>query len=252
MVSCTQCRSPLSESARFCASCGAPASPSSERTQVVAVTATTTVTQVRDPVTRPVTRVLDVPPARELLVLAIDRSPSMDEVCAPGRTRLQAAQHGARNLVRRRAHEAPADEIALVAFHGAAEVVAPLTPTATGKAALVAAIDSLTHKDDTSLSAAVEAVLRVMDWQRPSVQRRLILLTDGHGGDARRPAKEFQARGGVIETIGVGRAPSDVDEAMLKAIASTVDGQLRYTFFRDYQAIVTHLTQVAANVGGAA
>jgi len=45
--------------------------------------------------------------------------------------------------------------------------------------------------------------------------------------------------------VGVGDKPSNVNEALLRKVASVIDGQLRYRFIKDQQTLLAHYTQLA-------
>ena len=83
------------------------------------------------------------------------------------------------------------------------------------------------------------------DWHRKSVVRRIILLTDGHGGDPMETAEDLKSRGVVIDVVGVGRAPGAVDETLLHQVASVIEGETRYRFIKDQKTLVDHYTQLA-------
>ena len=75
--------------------------------------------------------------------------------------------------------------------------------------------------------------------------RRIVLLTDGHGGHPIDTARDLKSKGVVIDVIGVGSAPSGVDEKLLRNVASVVEGEARYRFIKDQQTLVAHYTQLA-------
>ncbi|MGD2111192.1 MAG: VWA domain-containing protein, partial [Phycisphaerae bacterium] len=79
---------------------------------------------------------------------------------------------------------------------------------------------------------------------RNGVVRRIVLLTDGCGGHPIRTAQDLKSRGVVIDVIAVGHSEEEVNVKLLKKIASTVDGELRYRFIKDQQTLVAHITQL--------
>lgn len=85
----------------------------------------------------------------------------------------------------------------------------------------------------------------MFDWSRNDVVRRIVLLTDGHGGEPLRTAEDLKSRGVVIDVIGVGSNPSRVDEKLLRKVASVIEGETRYRFIKDQQTLVGHYTQLA-------
>lgn len=73
------------------------------------------------------------------------------------------------------------------------------------------------------------------------------MLYDGHGGDATKVANTLKKGGAVIETIGVGHHPSEVDESTLRRIASTLDGRILYRFLSDADDLVHYFRTDVAN-----
>ena len=71
------------------------------------------------------------------------------------------------------------------------------------------------------------------------------MLTDGHGGDPLRTSEELKAAGVIIDVVGIGPTSSDVNEDLLKQLASVVEGELRYRFIKDHRTLVQHYTQLA-------
>lgn len=71
------------------------------------------------------------------------------------------------------------------------------------------------------------------------------MMTDGHGGNPAKIAADLKSQGVVIDVIGVGKSPRKVNEKVLRQIASTVEGELRYRFIRDQATLVAHYTGLA-------
>lgn len=85
--------------------------------------------------------------------------------------------------------------------------------------------------------------------------KRIILLTDGeHLGDSNPNdiATKLKEMGVIIDCIGIGGCPENVDEKLLKQIASrNPDGSIRYCFIGDhykllqkYRTLARHITTV--------
>ena len=85
----------------------------------------------------------------------------------------------------------------------------------------------------------------MFDWQRQDVVRRIVLLTDGEGGDPLAMADELKSRGVVIDCIGIGPEPSKVNESLLRQVASVIQGQCRYRFIKDSRTLIQHYTMLA-------
>lgn len=82
--------------------------------------------------------------------------------------------------------------------------------------------------------------------------RRIILLTDGeHLGDDNPTniAARLKKAGVIIDCIGIGGSPRDVDEKLLKQIAScNADGSVRYCFIGDQQKLLRKYQTLAHHI----
>ena len=139
----------------------------------------------------------------------------------------------------------PDDEIGLVAFDDHPHVILDLCPLKSDKPQILAAIQSLSIHGGTDINVGLKAARDMFDWARTDVVRRIVLLTDGHGGHPMRTANELKERGVVIDVIGVGDSPHNVDEKLLRKVASVIEGETRYRFIKDQQTLVAHYTQLA-------
>ncbi len=85
-----------------------------------------------------------------------------------------------------------------------------------------------------------------------NVTRRIIMLTDGeHNGDSSPVdvAKRLKNDGVVIECIGIAGSPGQVDEAILKNIASCDEnGKPRYCFIGDTDNLIKKYTSMAHHI----
>ena len=182
---------------------------------------------------------------REHTVFSMDQSSSMGQFYAGETTKLEAACRANVTMVLNKEQIDSEDEIALVAFRSWAEVILELCPISSNKRRIIDAIHSLTPDNGTDINAGLKAARDVFDWSRQDVVRRIVLLTDGHGGEPLGTADDLKSRGVVIDVIGVGADPSGVDEKLLRKVASVIEGEVRYRFIKDQQALVAHYTQLA-------
>ncbi|MCA9442995.1 MAG: VWA domain-containing protein [Candidatus Omnitrophica bacterium] len=77
---------------------------------------------------------------------------------------------------------------------------------------------------------------------------RVHVLTDGHsGGNPEKAAHELKENGVVIDITGIGGAPEEVNESLLKRCASIEDGRLLYRFIGDgdSNALAKHFGRLA-------
>lgn len=81
---------------------------------------------------------------------------------------------------------------------------------------------------------------------------RIILLTDGHHWDSPSPlrvAHRLKSAGVIVDCIGIGGSPADVDESRLKKIAScNPDGSIRYCFIGDQQDLIRKYESLAHHI----
>ena len=179
---------------------------------------------------------------REHIVFVIDRSGSMDEPYDGATNKLEAAIRANITLVLKKD---PLDEVAVVSFNRFASVLLPISPIQSQKRQIIETLQSLTPVNGTDINAGLVVSRDVFDWERFDIVRRIVLLTDGHGGDPLDTARDLKSKGVVIDVIGVGDCPDNVDENLLRKVASVIQGQCRYRFIKDHQTLVAHYTQLA-------
>lgn len=82
--------------------------------------------------------------------------------------------------------------------------------------------------------------------------RRIIMLTDGeHNGfsNPEKVADRLKSAGVIVDCIGIGGTPNDVDEKILKKIASrNRDGSIRYCFIGDQQTLIRKYESLAQHI----
>ena len=82
--------------------------------------------------------------------------------------------------------------------------------------------------------------------------KRIILLTDGEHLGKISPidiARKLKGIGVIIDCIGIGGSPKDVDEKLLKQIASrNQDGSVRYCFIGDQQKLLRKYRSLAHHI----
>ena len=221
-------------------------------------------------------------PVPEIVVLAIDVSPSMEETdWSP--SRLHGAQDAAVAFVMRKRQNCPRDWLGLVSYASNARVVHGPLPVETGHEGMCCAIRSLQTSCGTDIGAGLaeanrtftrhaairHVVTRVGFWGwlcsllRPShrhalialpqeAARRIILLTDGqHNGsvDPLKVAEQCRQRGVEIDCIGIGGSPKEVDEELLKRVASVDEaGRARYWFIGERTQLIRKFEQLATGL----
>jgi len=182
---------------------------------------------------------------REHTVFVNDVSGSMGETFDGSMTKSAAAIRAAVNMVLQKAKIDPHDEVGVVAFTNCARIVLTMSPIVSQKARILRAIQSLRSGGRTDIDTGLRAARQLFDWDQADVVRRVELLTDGLGGNPRATAEDLKRHGVVIDVVGIGAHPRDVNEGLLKQVASVVEGELHYRFVRDQQTLLAHYTQLA-------
>ena len=205
----------------------------------------------------------------ERLILAIDASPSMDDADWPP-SRLAAAQEAAIALIERKCRITPEDQVGVVAYASRAWWVCAMCAVGQEHRNMCRALRGIKTKNATNITAALKAAEStfVASHRRSFLDRllppatakmetegtpRIILLTDGghNYGVCPRPVAESLKQSGVtIDCVGIGGEPSDVDEPLLKAIASVcADGVTpRYAFIGDKNNLIEKFEELAGRI----
>ncbi|MCA9304730.1 MAG: VWA domain-containing protein [Phycisphaerales bacterium] len=197
-----------------------------------------TVTRMHEPARRQAPAINELP-----TWLNIDVSISMGERYSGAKSKIQAAGLAAQSHIVERARGCPDAEIGIITFNHAARVEYPIAPLASARAGMIKTVRSLTTGGGTDMGAAMECARQQLG-NRPG---RVVLISDGHGGDPVPAAAQIKANGGIVECIGIGSNPGKVDERRLRRAASVIDGQTRYWFVRDLNLLTQTMTMLATN-----
>lgn len=262
-IQCQNCRTPNPLGARYCQGCGrllgatnvqgrTVVMPSSLPVQpMTAAQEKTVVQRVEQTYGRgatslgPAVPTLGSPRQRELMIILNDQSGSMAENFGPGITKQEAAIRASINLVLNKARLDDLDEIGLVVFNDKAQVLMEPQPIRSHKSEMIRVLQSLSPGGGTDTNKGLVAAGNLCDLDRRDIILRIALLSDGHGGHPIRTAEGLKSRGVVIDVIGIGETPDDVNEKLLKQVASVIQGELRYRFIKDHQTLVAHYTLLA-------
>ncbi len=224
--------------------------------------------------------------AKELIYVLIDFSPSMEaEDYQPSR-KLGAIEAN-RRLIETKAASFGDDQIGIIVFSGRARCLHPPVAAGTGCKELCRSLrQDVSVSGGTDFSEALKLADECLFGKRPvgassgwparlfeglflessdsntpigssagvdgDLTRRIIMLTDGeHNGDGNpvRIAGRLKKAGVVIECIGIAGSPEDVDEAMLKRIASRDEtGKPRYCFIGDTTGLIRKYKSMANQI----
>lgn len=260
MMICPRCRNSNVSPARFCTACGASLAATLVEGRTLRLDSTripqsatsvvhTAIDGARDTLRREVAQGRKFPTAvsagpPEDVFIVTDVSGSMDQELDAGTSKIAGASRAGINLVLRKCQVDPNDRIGLVTFCDTADVLLNLSPCTAHKAELIQKLQSLTANGGTDIAEGLKTAQGFFDWSRNEVVRRIVLLTDGHGGKPESLARKLHDKGVVIDVIGIGPSPSAVNEARLRQVASTIDGMSRYRFIKDSRTLVAHYTQL--------
>jgi len=224
----------------------------------------------------------------EILITIIDLSASMDtKDWKPSRK--AGALEANKQLIRVKARYHPQDKIGIIGFGTEAELLHEPVCVDDGADSLFEVLESPPCMGSTNFTAALELAeswlfgstkpprkhstrkgfarflsellygpalqstedIRVYS-SAGNVVKRLIMLTDGHHWDGPSPlraAGRLKEAGVIIDCIGIGGSPEDVDQKILRKIAScNPDGSVRYCFIGEQQDLIRKYENLAHHI----
>ncbi|MCP4249297.1 MAG: VWA domain-containing protein [bacterium] len=180
-------------------------------------------------------------------VLVIDVSFSMDDPdYAP--TRLEAAKEAGQKFARRLAQNQPDAHLAVIAYADDAHIVCSLTK-ARRIDRILEAINGMSTSGNTNITAGLKAARREL----ALTPRRghVVLLSDGHHntGDGPAAVADILKQHAEISCVGIGGSRSQVDEPLMRAIASCYpNGKKRYRWIGDTEGLIQHFEDLAGGI----
>ncbi len=218
--------------------------------------------------------------ARETLMTLIDLSPSMDdEDWKPSRKAGAIAAN--KELLKNKFKNRPKDKMGIIGFSGNAKLLHPPVCLSNGIGSLRRSLNEDPVSGGTNFTAALKLArscfsgnpckstgnffLRALSGifvesnssshEIPKDRNhlnRIIMLTDGEHNGYGCPEDEAQKlkdAGVIIDCIGIGGTPADVDEKLLKKIASqNPDGSIRYCFIGDKDSLIRKYETLATYI----
>lgn len=261
---CPKCHTDNPQTARFCQACGTtlsatmvqertviapmipPGPPQISPAQVQTIVQRAQKTFGTGPVAiMPNQGIQVMSTQREHAVSVTDVSSSMNGIYDGQIVKVEAAKRAGISMILNKAQIDPYDEIGIVSFETRAQQILPICPIHSHKSQIIQAVQSLKAYGGTDINEGLKVARDMFDWKRNDIVRRIVLLTDGHGGYPLFTADDLKSRGVVIDVIGIGDKPSNVNEKLLRKVASVIEGELRYRFIKDQQTLVAHYTQLA-------
>ena len=179
-------------------------------------------------------------------VLVIDASGSMHDNDWPP-SRLGAAKEAAVTFAERLSKEQPYSRIGIISFGCRSKIVCRLTPTS--KLDYVCQkIRQIGDGGSTNMHAGLRDAYDL--FKHSSGTSQVVLLTDGqHTGKNPLKSAEKLKRQATIECVGIGGSPEDVDEFLLKQIASAYpDGTKRYRWIGQKEQLIKHFHNLAGGI----
>jgi hypothetical protein len=211
----------------------------------------------------------------ELLMSLIDLSPSMNETDYYP-TRKDGAVKANKKLLEIKLRQNPKDKMGIIGFSETARLIHQPVCIGVGFGSLCNALDRADGTYGTNFTAALilakNCLFRQYESKRASllskilpdmfinfdlhedvgVIRRIILLSDGEynqGGCPLQTACELKKAGVIIDCIGIGGSPDDIDEEVMKQIASrNPDGSIRYCFISDQEQLIRKYQSLAHHI----
>ncbi len=224
----------------------------------------------------------------EFLLTLIDLSPSMEyDDWKPSRK--AGALKANIELIKLKARHHPQDVAGVIGFGSYAELLHDPVKLADGARSICDCLKHIPDPDGTNFTAALKMaedcfrnapkLLKNNIMKKPLIRalselfyepgqhasgstreyctgnrmtRRIILLTDGeHNGfsNPEKVADRLKKAGVIIDCIGIGGTPKDVDEKLLKKIASRDrNGSIRYCFIGNKQSLLRKYETLAHHI----
>lgn len=195
-------------------------------------------------------KVLDEPVfarSRERIIFVLDRSGSM------GRrdyrpNRLKAGGAAVEEFITVKIEMECHDIVGLVVFHEFSKVICEGSSLADAWMNILKKLSRIRPFDGTDIASGLVEAGKILARCQDDFRKRIVLLTDGHGGRPEPVAEDLKRRGIIIDVIGIGGSPAAVNEASLRKVASVIDGDCRYRFIADRASLIEHFRKIATDL----
>ena len=182
-----------------------------------------------------------------LVIIIIDRSFSMSsDDYSP--SRIKAAINAACEYVRKLVKQNVQAQISVISFSNDSKVV--VFPTSTNNfKCIVDGLHSIAIDGCTNIGSGLKEAKKLIT-KFSGENSQIILLTDGYGdcnvNISDNLKKTYKT---TIDVIGIGGSPSEVNEILLRKIATTdPDGTSHYRFIKDAHSLEKHYRQLASGL----
>lgn len=183
---------------------------------------------------------------RRVVNLIMDHSGSMAFMHGEQQKMEMAIESGVRTVASLYRRD-PCIEVVVIQFDGSADIVVPVTPLDQDYDGIVRAIQGINIGGDTDQGAAMslsEQVLMPLVTQGQAAGN-IVFMTDGNGGDPLPAANRLKAAGVVIGVTGFGMNENEVNERLLRQVASEFNGAPMYEFARSKSQLTTSMISQA-------
>jgi Mg-chelatase subunit ChlD len=183
-------------------------------------------------------------------IVIIDRSGSMSSSDYHP-SRLLAAAMAALVMCETRSPINPDDLVVVIAFNTREKIY--LEPTNISNFSAIEGALMYINPDGMTTCTGLQTAQYYADYYRNyGYKSNVILLSDGYISTSPADidaAESLKLNGTVIDTVGIAGRRSDVDEQLLKQIATTdPDGYIHYRFIDDTDTLVNHYKNIATGL----
>ena len=184
---------------------------------------------------------------RERVIFVVDRSFSMSSRdYAPNR--LKAGAAAVDEFITAKTEMDRQDLVGLVVFHHSFKVICEECSLADADANILKPLSKTRPFDGTDIGNGLNAGGKILARHQDDFRKRLIILTDGHGGRPEPVAEDLKKQGIIIDVIGIGGSPRAVNEASLRKVASVIEGDCRYRFIGDRSSLIDYFREIATDL----
>lgn len=174
-----------------------------------------------------------------VVIVVIDSSWSMAGICGPD-TRLGVTKQSFKTAASLTARKSPHALMGVIAFNHEPQVITSPVPVGVNCEAICNAINSIDTSGGTRLDLAIYETCGLFEQYPERTNKSVLILTDGHsGGNVPKAATRLHQLGAQVFVTGVGNQPTDVNESMLRSVASEIDGQTAYQFVSKASGLTT-------------
>ena len=186
-----------------------------------------------------------------LFIIDVSRS-MMEKDLLP--SRLKAALDASMAYISRLSSHTPSSSIAAIGYSDDAFMLCGWTPV--GSLGPLGALAKAWHETCTKSGLRNTNIAGALLRALPLVAKRgrptqIVLLSDGHHNAEQdpRPFAECLKQLATVHTVGIGGAPNEVDEQLLRAIASPDgDGQPQYRWIGNRGALIRHYEELSGGI----